>query len=242
MAAVLLMLVLTGSGCAQPPAGRGFEVRYEAPAAADGADARFLRERRTAERAADALNAYLDLPYRVTLMARSCAGEGSGYDPQARRIELCYDDLAEDRALFEAAGRRPAGDAVEAVVAETVHHEAGHALVDALDLPVGGDRAEEDAADRFAALMLLREGPSGEAKLRTAAEAYELAAAEGPGSGRDEHAPPATRAAAHRCLLYGAAPDRHPAPAAGEQGCAPSWPEVRAEWERAPGPLLRKSP
>ncbi|MET9957644.1 DUF4344 domain-containing metallopeptidase [Streptomyces sp. NPDC006326] len=74
----------------------------------------------------------------------------------------------------------------------------------------GGDRAEEDAADRFATLMLLREGPSGEAKLRTAAEAYELAAAEGPALRGDEHAPPEARAAAHLCLLYGAGYARRP--------------------------------
>ncbi|MEU6861737.1 DUF4344 domain-containing metallopeptidase [Streptomyces sp. NPDC046876] len=225
------------------PSARGFAVRRTEPdGPADAAEARLLQDRRLPEAVAAALNDHLDLPHRVTVVALSCAGEGSGYDPATRRIELCYDDLAEDRELFASAGRAPADDEVAAVAAETLYHEAGHALVDLLGLPVGGDRAEEDAADRFAALMLLREGPEGERRLRTAAEAYELtAAAEGPGGrGRDEHAPPAERAAAHLCLLYGAAAGRHPDLAARTQGCAPDWPAVQEEWARLLGPVVRR--
>ncbi|EFL17198.1 DUF4344 domain-containing metallopeptidase [Streptomyces sp. C] len=211
------------------PPDRGFTLRYETPDPADEDDAALLRARRPAERAVAALNAYLDLPAPVTVLARSCSGEGTGYDPAARRIELCYDDLADDRELL--------GDDTAAadVTAETVYHEAGHALVDTLGLPVASDRAEEDTADTFAAFMLIREGEDGERALLAAAEAYRLTPPPGPGP--DEHAPPADRAAAHLCLLHGAAPERHPGLAA--QGCAPDWPTVRDAWTRDLAPLLR---
>ncbi|MFI6001667.1 DUF4344 domain-containing metallopeptidase [Streptomyces sp. NPDC051366] len=227
-------VLLASAGCdARPEAApRGFVPRYEEPAPADAAHARFLRERRLPERTADALNAYLDLPYEVTVLARSCAGEGSGYDPDTRRIELCYDDLTEERELVTT------DEEVADVMTETLYHEAGHALVDALDLPAGGDRAEEDAADRFAALMLIREGPDGERGLRTAAEAYARTPPD-PGADRDEHAPPAARAAAHLCLLHGAAPERHPDLADRTRGCTPTWPQARDAWTHDLRPLLR---
>ncbi|MGW3056209.1 DUF4344 domain-containing metallopeptidase [Streptomyces goshikiensis] len=208
---------------------------YEEPVPADRGSARTLRERRVIESAAAELNGYLDLSYEIALLGRSCGGEGSGYDPGARLIELCYEDLTEQRELFETAGRRPAGEEAAAVMAETVFHEAGHALADALGLRFDNDRAEEDAADAFAALMLIREGPPGERTLLTAAQAYELAAAHtGPDPGTDEHAPPASRAAAHRCRLHAASPTRYP-PAPTALPCPDTW-------TNALTPLLRQSP
>ncbi|MFB0628193.1 DUF4344 domain-containing metallopeptidase [Streptomyces sp. AB3(2024)] len=129
-------------------------------------------------------------------------------------------------------------EAVADVVTETVHHEAGHALADALDLPFPSARAEEDAADRFAALMLIREGPDGERALRTAAEEYLRAAAADPEPG-PEHAPPAERAATHLCLLYGASPTRHPDLSPRAHTCTPDWPTTRTTWTEALTPFLR---
>ncbi|OKK11339.1 hypothetical protein AMK16_32720 [Streptomyces sp. CB00455] len=125
-------------------------LRYEEPAtAADRTGHRFLRNWQIADFVLADLNAYVDLPHRVTVVARSCSGEGTAYDPEARRIDLCYEDLAEERELFEHAESRtnPDEDLADSV-RETLYHEAGHALRDALDLPEAGDRAEEDAADR----------------------------------------------------------------------------------------------
>ncbi|MFE9633690.1 DUF4344 domain-containing metallopeptidase [Streptomyces sp. NPDC006463] len=230
------------AGCEQALPARGFVPRYEKPVEGDLDAARFLKQRKLAETVAADLNAYVAVPYRVTVLARSCTGEGTGYDPEKLRIELCYDDLAEDRELFEDADHRPADEPLAEVVRETLYHEAGHALVDALDLPVrGDDRAEEDAADRFAQLMLLRGHPEGEQTLLTAARAYDLAAAAGPAPDpTDEHAPDAARAESHRCAVYGAAPARHqdlatPARAA----CPTTWTQTRDAWLKDLAPLLR---
>ncbi|UQX02708.1 DUF4344 domain-containing metallopeptidase [Streptomyces sp. RerS4] len=232
LCALGLSLMAT-TGCQQAAPARGFVLRYEDPAPADRADARFLEDRRVAEPVLAALNAYVALPHRVTVSARSCAGEGTGYDPAARRIELCYDDLPEEREPFLRAGEAPADEQLTAVVRETLHHEAGHALLDALGATPDSARAEEDAADDFARLMLLREGPPGEDTLLTAARAYDLAPpAPDPD---DEHAPPPARAEAHRCAVHTTSPHRIPTP----PSCPTPWPHAQSTWTKALTPLLR---
>ncbi|MEU7728619.1 DUF4344 domain-containing metallopeptidase [Streptomyces sp. NPDC040724] len=256
LCAAVLMPVTAGCAPQEPPPapGDGFTLRYEEPAAGDRAAYRFLRNRAVADSVLADLNGRLALPYGITVLARSCSGEGTGYDPAARRIELCYDDLAEERALFERAGSPIPDEQLAEVVRETLHHEAGHALVHALDLPDEGARAEEDAADDFARLMLLRGGPEGEETLLTAARAYDLAAADDPApppevpmdlegleKAEDEHAPPAARAEAHRCAVQAEAPARHPALATpARAACAAAWAGARDAWTRDLAPILRR--
>ncbi|MCX5012074.1 DUF4344 domain-containing metallopeptidase [Streptomyces sp. NBC_00555] len=236
------LLVWPTTGFEEELPDKGFVLRYEEPAAADRQNSRFLQDRKIAESVLDDLNDYLALPYRVTVVARSCAGEGTGYDPQERRVELCYDDLTEERELFERAGDPRPDEPLAEVVRETLHHEAGHALVDALDLRPGGDRAEEDAADRFAQVMLLLRDPEGGRTLLTAARAYDLAAAADPAPDpTDEHAPPAARAESHRCAVRGAAPDRHPDLATPPRAdCPATWARTRDTWTHDLSPLLRR--
>ncbi|WP_158754474.1 DUF4344 domain-containing metallopeptidase [Streptomyces sp. NRRL F-2580] len=245
LCAAALLPVTTGCLSAQPKPAPGpvdgFALRYEQPAAADRAAHRFLRDRAVADPVLADLNAYLTLPYGVAVVARSCSGQGTGYDPAAHRIELCYDDLAEERALFEQAGSPASDDQLADVVRETLYHEAGHALVDALDLPDNGARTEEDAADDFARLMLLRARPEGEETLLTAARAYDLAAAADPEPDpEDEHAPNTTRAESHRCAVHAEAPTRHPTLATpARTPCATTWPHTRDAWLKDLRPLLR---
>ncbi|MFI1105040.1 DUF4344 domain-containing metallopeptidase [Streptomyces melanogenes] len=224
----------------RPAPRTGFSVRYEAPSAPDRANAAFLRGRRVLEQASAEANA-VGRAGAVAVVALSCAGEGSAYDPGARRIEICYDDVAQERELFEDARVRPADDEVAAVLAETFFHEAGHALLDRLGLDLG-DRAEEDAADQFAALMLIRRGEAGERQLRVAAREYELSAAAGAAGEeetRDEHSSDLVRAAHHLCYLYGADPTRHTdlvgskllsRERAGR--CGEEWRGMRAAWQK----------
>ncbi|MGC5341988.1 DUF4344 domain-containing metallopeptidase [Streptomyces sp. DT171] len=236
--------------------GGGFVVRHEPPAGADRGDASFLRDRKLLERSSATLNAFIDPGRRVTVVARSCEGEGSGYDPESRRIEICYDDVARERALFRHAGYRPADEEVAAVLVETFFHEAGHAVIDVLDLSFT-DRAEEDAADQFAALMLLRQGGDGERSLRFAAKEYELTAAEeeadaesddadGDDGDRDEHSPARLRAANHLCHLHGSAPGRSrdvvgsTLSRSRAAGCGTEWARVRGAWTERLAPLLRR--
>ncbi|MFD7261736.1 DUF4344 domain-containing metallopeptidase [Streptomyces sp. NPDC059874] len=236
------LLVWATTGFEQELPDKGFVLRYEKPAAADREERRFLQDRGLPESTLADLNAYVDLPYRVTVVARSCSGEGTAYDQAERQIDLCYDDLAEEREAFEHAESPHPDEDLAEVVRETLHHEAGHALRDALDLPEEDDRAEEDAADRFAQLMLLRGHPEGEDTLLTAARAYDLAAAADPTPDpADEHAPPATRAESHRCAVHGHAPSRHPELATpARTHCTATWTAARDAWTRDLTPLLRR--
>lgn len=224
----------------------GFTTRYEEPSPTDRAPASLLRGRKTAEAAATSLNALVALDQQITVVSRYCDGEGSAYDPQNHRIELCYDDTAEDRVLFQDAGRRPGDDEATAVATETLYHEAGHALIDLLGLSLT-DHQEEDAADQFAAFMLLRTGPDGERQLRTAAEAYELSTtADDNTDSRDEHSANRVRAANHLCYLYGSAPARHKdlattgrIPSTRVTRCIQEWDQAHTTWMTRLHPILR---
>ncbi|MFI5801708.1 DUF4344 domain-containing metallopeptidase [Streptomyces sp. NPDC051561] len=236
---VLALLPLPGCGNpAETTAPRPvLSVRYEAPAnAADRRDAEFLREGRTVEEAADALAGFVRWGERkpVPLVVRSCGGEGPSYDPEARRIELCYDELSETRELFRESGApRPADGALRSVFLESLHHESAHALIDALGLNLPGN--EEDAADRFAALMLLRKGESGERHLLDAAETWQKSSELYEEAAGDEHASDRERAAAMRCYVYGAAPARHRGlvPGGDGAGCEEKWATARTGWTDA---------
>lgn len=239
--ALLLTALLTS--CQQPPPATGFVPHHEQPAPDDREIATLLKGRRLTQTVTADLNTYLDLPHRIEVTTRSCAGEGSGYDPETQRVELCYDDLTEDRELFERAGEAPTDETVAAMARETLYHEAGHALIDTLHLPAPDARAEEDAADRFAQLMLLRDGrPEGEKTLLTAARAYDLAAAAHPEPDpEDEHAPDPARAESHRCATYGAAPPHHPTLATpARTHCPHTWTTTRDAWTRDLAPFLRR--
>ncbi|PKV76975.1 DUF4344 domain-containing metallopeptidase [Streptomyces sp. TLI_146] len=232
-----------GDDEARPAPRTGFSVRYEPPSASDRTNAAFLRGRRVLEQGSAEANAF-GRAGAFAVVGRSCGGEGSAYDPGARRIEICYDDVAQERELFEGAGVRPADDEVAAVLAETFFHEAGHALVDRLGLDLG-DRAEEDAADQFAALMLIRRGEAGERQLRVAAREYELSAAAGDAGAasgeeaRDAHTSDLVRASHHLCYLYGADPTRNTDLVGTKllsreraSRCGEEWRGMRAAWQK----------
>ncbi|MEU4208471.1 DUF4344 domain-containing metallopeptidase [Streptomyces sp. NPDC026206] len=203
------------SQAAAPPTGGGLSVSYEAPLRGGADERAFLRGRRLPEKVAEDLNRSVRLPGRVQIVGRSCKqNDTPEYDPQTGRITLCYGFIGEVRSMFEAdRGSGAVGDTEErtaGVVTETLYHEAGHALLDKLDLPFTGH--EEDVADQFAAYRLLGQGDAGRAALLAAADNYDqyahAAALHGLADAdpSDEHAPDAARSASYRCYLYGSAP------------------------------------
>ncbi|MFJ9682370.1 DUF4344 domain-containing metallopeptidase [Streptomyces sp. NPDC101194] len=247
------MAVAGASGCQKPDVSRtdadgsGIAIRYEAPTGSDRADAAFLRRRKVVEEAVSAVAALVEVDRPVSIGVVSCDGEGSSYDPESDHVEVCYGEVSETRELFGRAGPRRAEDDVAAVMLETVFHETAHALVDVLELRVHG--REEDFADQFAALMMLRKGAVGEEQLLAAAEAWHLSEVtnENVDDGPDDHSPDGRRAVNHRCYVYGAATGRHRSlvgpnalPAGRAKGCAEEWRAVRASWMTALAPHLRE--
>ncbi|MGW4273936.1 DUF4344 domain-containing metallopeptidase [Streptomyces seoulensis] len=254
-AGVALSAVVGVSGCQKQPdvaraeaKGAGITIRYETPTDSDRDDAAFLRQRKLVEKAASAVTALVEMERPLSLGVVSCDGEGSSYDPERTRVEVCYDEVSETRELLRRAGPRRTDEGVAAVMLETLFHETAHALVDVLGLRLRG--REEDVADQFAAVMLLREGAPGEEQLLAAADAWHLSEItnENVDDLPDEHSSDGQRAVNHRCYVYGAAPGRHrdligPAtlPAERAEACAEEWNAVHTAWMTALAPHLRES-
>ncbi|KPI24153.1 protein of unknown function DUF4344 [Actinobacteria bacterium OV320] len=249
-ATVPLALVLTTACQTNAADGPGtaeasFTVRYDRPSGPDADDAAFVRERRLPEEAVRHVTALVRLDPPVVMTVRSCGGEGPAYDPRTREVEICYDEISETRRLYQDGGQGLSDDALSAVLLESLFHESAHAVIDVLGLAVRGK--EEDFADQFAALMLLRQGAEGEERLLDVAETWRLSAItyenENEDDGQaDEHSTDHQRAVAYLCYLYGAAPAHHAdvigtdrLPADRARGCAREWRRARAAWMNALG-------
>ncbi|HEX9105976.1 MAG TPA: DUF4344 domain-containing metallopeptidase, partial [Longimicrobiales bacterium] len=156
-------------GSARPPATglpvsgmRGsFRVSYAAAKSEDMASwQQRLQGDRVLERAASRLNAFVTLPTDVVLAFQECGDDDAFYEKG--RVTFCYEEVADyadllapgraDQPLTERETRR-----VEDAASFFILHEAGHALVDVLSLPVTGK--EEDAVDQFAVYFLAETGP-----------------------------------------------------------------------------------
>ncbi|WP_431043825.1 DUF4344 domain-containing metallopeptidase [Streptomyces sp. P1-3] len=247
----------TASQAAAPPTRGGLWTSYQPAKSDDQAWARdFLRQRRLPERVAERLNKRLKLRAKIGIEGRTCGDSDVAYDPEERRVELCYEFVDEVRELFEddaadaegdrdadAAGEAGAGavaieDKTAGVVTETLYHEVAHALIDRLDLPFVG--REEDVADQFAAYHLIPQGKAGRAAVLAAADNYLLYAGQTDPADidfADEHLPDAARAANYYCYVYGSAPDRHRSLADGErltkeraELCEDEYEDLRRGW------------
>ncbi|NVK80980.1 DUF4344 domain-containing metallopeptidase [Streptomyces morookaense] len=239
----LCALLATGCGGASAEPEGGVSVSYKAPApGGSAADERgFLRTRALPERVAADLNGALRLPERIRIVNRSCTGDDDypEYDPDTRRIVLCYEYVGRVRSAFQEAGASDPDARTAGVVTESLYHEAAHALVDTLELDIDG--SEEDAADRFAAYRMIPQGAEGRAGLLAAADNYAWEAREDTDSSdedetedEDGHAPDAVRAANYRCYLHGSAA---PAPV-GERArqCEDEYRTLQHDWDELLAP------
>ena len=116
-----------------------------------------MQDRRIMELLRTLLNP-IRLPRQLTLEVKGCNGAVDAYygDDTAT---LCYEyvELIEKHAPKVATpGGVTRADAVVGAILDTLLHEAGHAVIDMLELPVLG--REEDAADFFSAYILLQFG------------------------------------------------------------------------------------
>lgn len=187
------------------------KVAYHAPSDAGHLELmEEARDRRFLERVGEVLEV-VQFPRPLTLSLASCGGESNAwYDPVESSVTFCYEYLADIRKKALAAGlegtalrNATAGPAVFVLL-----HESGHAVIDLLQVPVLG--REEDAADVFATVMLLRLGRDVALNvLGGAAWGYTTEAqARAPGEGdfADVHALDAQRYYNILCLAYGSDP------------------------------------
>ncbi len=120
-----------------------------------------VRKRRVLEGLRE-IAAGMRLPRSLTLRFSACRGGADAwYEPRNRTVTVCYEYVrdVEDRVPGDnVRAGRVRHDVVFGLVAQAFLHETGHALYDLLDVPVLG--REEDAADQFAALVLLELPPA----------------------------------------------------------------------------------
>ena len=117
-----------------------------------------LKEKRVLETLQDLLRPFR-LPRPLLLQVTSCNGVPNAWYENGA-VTVCYEFVADvlARAPHETT---PDGitreDAIAGLIAAVALHETGHALFDLLDVPIFG--REEDAADQFAAYILLQLRP-----------------------------------------------------------------------------------
>jgi hypothetical protein len=161
LAAILALAVVgwaTPGVAAQPALHTDrFRVVYEAPK--NGAHQQLyddLRARRVLEKFREFLS-FIRLPRILTLKLAGCDGDDNAwYEPEDLSVTVCYEYLDEVQGIAPKSAT-PAGVTPESAVLgpllEVFLHEIGHALFDQLRIPLLGH--EEDAADQFAAFVLL---------------------------------------------------------------------------------------
>lgn len=163
MRRLILLLLLAGAiatttadaaGRSAPDRGQ-FVVRAPTVTSAQWrAEARAMQDSGTLQELAAALNEIFVLPRDVGMRYVECGEANAYYDAETYEIQMCV-ELMQDIAdtLSEQYEDDAVADAVAGAYIATVLHEAGHALVHVLEIPITG--REEDAVDQLAAWMLI---------------------------------------------------------------------------------------
>ncbi|MBJ7399561.1 DUF4344 domain-containing metallopeptidase [Mycolicibacterium sp.] len=160
------------------------------------------------ESLAQEVNDWFVLPYDIPVVGSQCGEANDFWDPDEKKVILCYEDVDNSLQLFSddpdpaAAARR--------IAVGAFYHELGHMAIDIYDLPVTG--REEDVADQLAAYWLLEpvDGKVNADNLQAAkdtADWYNLASAAPADldeeSFADEHTVDQSRAYNFQCWIYG---------------------------------------
>jgi hypothetical protein len=143
-----------------------FKVVYEKPKNPEYRELQqIFKETQLLEETVKALNETIALPADVTVSLRECGASDAPYEPDKRRISICYEliDTLSDLFTADASSEedlQQAGIAVAGATLFIFFHQAGHALIrlDGLTIPGG----EEEEADQLATLVLLDSGREGE--------------------------------------------------------------------------------
>lgn len=162
-----------------------------------------LHDSRVLHEAVDDVNERVRLDRHVEVRVRSCRS-GSFYDYADRRIAICLEDETWAREDLDSLGDPDPETSARLVLRETVAHEAGHAVIAALDVPFDG--SEEDAADEFAAWALLDGDPDGAEAVAAAARQYAALADLQDTDTSEGHSLDRERAADYACWVRAADP------------------------------------
>jgi hypothetical protein len=211
------------------------------------------------EETARALNEKLSLPADVTVTLRECGTADASYEPDKRRISICYELVDAFAGLFLSnSGKAPdaaqAGAAVAGATLFALFHETGHALTDLYHLqalPAAGK--EEETADQLAMLVLVGSGKEGAVTAIDSASTLLVLARDGAARARLARVPfwsghgfDERRLADMICWAYGKNPEALQDQLADgtllagrAEGCAAEYERVAKAWDQPLAPYLK---
>ena len=193
---------------------------------------------------ADALNAIVALPRDVGLRFAECGEANAYYDSEAHEISMCLELMASMAETLEGQFQddEQTTEALAGAFIAVVLHEAGHALVDVLELPVTG--REEDAVDQLSAWLLIEADDV--ASVLGAAATYYTDGEAGDDEFADEHSLDKQRYFNLVCWAYGSNPaeseeliETWELPAARAEQCEAEYAQLDRSWSRLLGPHLQ---
>ncbi|MEL6616852.1 MAG: DUF4344 domain-containing metallopeptidase, partial [Bacteroidota bacterium] len=169
---------------------------------------RLVQSERRLEETARGLSADFPLPQDVSMTFGECGQPNAFYDPNNNAIAFCYELIAFfEQVLSREVPRERLVEASRGAYDFVILHEAGHALADQLDLPITG--REEDVADQFAALHLIRQGTQGAWAAIYGALALNAGGGFMESDFADEHSLGPVRLFNVACLVYGSDPEKY---------------------------------
>ncbi|HEY9701347.1 MAG TPA: DUF4344 domain-containing metallopeptidase [Allocoleopsis sp.] len=207
-----------------------------------------LAENKLFDILANVFNEILVLPQNVTVNVTECGEANAFYSPKQKAIFICY-ELMEDFANDFKDSAESEEELMKNVLYTTTfvfYHEAGHALIDILDLPVTGK--EEDAADQLATFILTLGGDDGEEIALSAIKQFQIASERDDNKNLwDEHSLDEQRFYNLLCLLYGSNPEKYSdvvtdeiLPESRAEGCSAEYEKVSKSWLKLLKPHMKK--
>lgn len=208
-------------------------------------EAREMQNSSTLQTLAQALNEIFVLPRDIGLLYAECGEANAYYDPEEHEILICLELMQSMSKTLDGQfeSEDDTADALAGAYIAVVLHEAGHALVDVLEIPVTG--REEDAVDQLSAWMLIEADDSG--SVLGAAASYYTEDGEAAGDDySDEHSLDKQRYFNLVCWAYGSDPENSQylieeweLPEARAERCADEYAQLDRSWSRLLNAYLR---
>ncbi len=229
-------------GFANVDTSNGFRVTYNPSKVAAHENYRTIfAQNRVFENVAEGLNKTMRVPASVDIQTVSCGTVNAFYDPNNKRIIVCYELLDYFLGMFKPTAKNETelGNAVMGAVMFGFFHEVGHGLIHIMDLPAVG--REEDSVDQLATLILIAGGDPGVAMALSGAYWFQLQSQAGASRTPfwDEHAFDGQRFYNILCLIYGSDPAKYGEfvtsgnlPKDRAQRCPEEYKKINKAWEK----------